>query len=175
MDELEDSPNRDQRITLRVTEAERAAIADAAEAANRSMSEHIRQTAADANTARPRVPPINREAWEELARLAANLNQIAKRANELRARFANHEPTDDWASRAVSQLFSVLDFTDEMTARIHSVRRSLYAAAPLKLAADTLADYQRAANAGQIDVAPDRIASILEALCDLADDLEEAS
>jgi hypothetical protein len=74
-------PEAEQRrhpVTCRLTDAER----DHVDASRGSVTrgEFIRRAALSAP---PRVvPEVNRAAWVELARLSANLNQIARHLNE---------------------------------------------------------------------------------------------
>jgi hypothetical protein len=163
----EDSPNRDQRITLRVTEAERAAIEESAEAADRSVSEHIRQTATDGAAAKPRVPPINEEVWEKLAPVGSNLNQIATRANKFRKRLADSRLSAELVERAIEILSAVGETADELREQVALLRRELYGAAPLAMAADVLEDYRQAANTGQLDMDADKLGAVATYLREL--------
>jgi hypothetical protein len=65
-----------------VTAAEAAALADKATAMGMSPAGWLRAAALDRRLPSPPVPAINREQYAELARLAANLNQLARTANE---------------------------------------------------------------------------------------------
>ena len=69
---------RDHSVTARLTDAE---IRDLDRRRGRmARGEYLRRAAL--NRLPPQVPPINREAWVALARTAANLNQLARHANE---------------------------------------------------------------------------------------------
>lgn len=66
-------------------EAELSAIEEKAHAAGLSVSTFIREAAIGKKIAA--IPTVNAQHWGELARLAGNINQLAKRANEQRERF----------------------------------------------------------------------------------------
>src|SRR5260364_310579 len=81
-------PKGDAAALCVMTIGGRASLAEYAapphKAANMSMTpaEWLRDAAVSRRLPAPPVPPVNRERYAELARLAANLNQIAHRANE---------------------------------------------------------------------------------------------
>lgn len=79
---------RGRRITIRLTDAERAALDSAAERAGLSLGSHIRKVLLDAPLPRQaRRPPIERT---ELARLLGQLGKIGSNINQL-AREVNSE------------------------------------------------------------------------------------
>ena len=74
-------PERDNRsawIKLRVTSAEKEAIAAKASAQGQTVTDFIRQRALDY---RLRQTPLEKEHVRQLARIGANLNQLARWAN----------------------------------------------------------------------------------------------
>lgn len=74
-------PKTDTRtawIKLRVTPAEKVAITAKAEAQGQTVTDFIRQRALDY---RLRQTPLEKERVRQLARIGANLNQIARWAN----------------------------------------------------------------------------------------------
>ncbi len=79
---------RGRRITIRLTEAERAALDSAAERAGLSLGSHIRKVLLDAPLPRQaRRPPIEKR---ELARLLGQIGKIGSNINQL-AREVNSE------------------------------------------------------------------------------------
>ena len=79
-------PERDNRsawIKLRVTPAEKEAIAAKAAAQGQTVTDFIRQRALDY---RLRQTPLEKERVRQLARIGANLNQLARWANTHKAR-----------------------------------------------------------------------------------------
>lgn len=69
------------RVTMRFTESERALLSE--RAGPRGIAEYLRSLGLGRRSRLPRqVPPINAEAWAALAPVVANLNQLARRANE---------------------------------------------------------------------------------------------
>lgn len=79
---------RTARVAVRLTETERAELIEAAGGPG-GLSELFR-AAVFRRAARLRIhiPELNREAWADLARLASNINQLAKAANEGRSGLA---------------------------------------------------------------------------------------
>ena len=74
-------PQKDTRtawIKLRVTPAEKEAITAKADAQGQTVTDFIRQRALDY---RLRQTPLEKERVRQLARIGANLNQIARWAN----------------------------------------------------------------------------------------------
>jgi hypothetical protein len=167
----EDSPNRDQRITLRVTEAERAAIEESAEAADRSVSAHIRETATEGSDTRWRVPPVNNEIWYKFddSNLPSNLNQIAAQANAFRARVADSPLSPELVERAVEILSAVGDTADELRDLLERVRTDLRGTEPLDLAADVLEDYRQATRTGRLDLDAEKLSTVAAYLRALAE------
>lgn len=79
-------PGRDTRtawIKLRVTPAEKEAINAKAEAQGQTVTDFIRQRALDY---RLRQTPLEKERVRQLARIGANLNQLARWANVHKSR-----------------------------------------------------------------------------------------
>lgn len=76
---------RASTIGVRVSDAEHDALRAKAEAMGMAPAQWLRQAALSRRLPSPPVPMINRAQYAELARLAANLNQLAKAANEGRA------------------------------------------------------------------------------------------
>ena len=76
---------RDVTIGVRVSPAEFAAVKAKADAMSMAPAHWMRQAALTRRLPSLPVPESNREQYAELARLAANLNQLAKAANDGRA------------------------------------------------------------------------------------------
>lgn len=72
------SPTRTAWIKLRVTQAEKESITAKAEAQGQTVTDFIRQRALDY---RLRQTPLEKERVRQLARIGANLNQLARWAN----------------------------------------------------------------------------------------------
>lgn len=72
---------REVTIGVRVTRAELATITDKAAQMSILPAHWLREAALSRRLPSPPVPAINREQYAELARLSANLNQLAKLAN----------------------------------------------------------------------------------------------
>lgn len=82
---------RGRRITIRLTEAERAALDTAAERAGLSLGSHIRKVLLEAPLPRQaRRPPIEKT---ELARLLGHIGKIGSNINQL-AREVNSDGVD---------------------------------------------------------------------------------
>jgi hypothetical protein len=82
---------RGRRITIRLTEAERAALDTAAERAGLSLGSHIRKVLLEAPLPRQaRRPPIEKT---ELARLLGHIGKIGSNINQL-AREVNSDGID---------------------------------------------------------------------------------
>jgi len=73
---------RDVTIGVRVSPSEYVALKAKAEALSVTPAQWLRQAALSRRLPSPPVPAINRDEYANLARLAANLNQLAKAANE---------------------------------------------------------------------------------------------
>lgn len=157
---------KDRHISLRVSEADYEAIRAAADAAGRSMSEHLRRSAVSSGARR--VPELNRSAWQKLAPAISNLNQLAHQANRFAViiRESGLKPN---ALRAVVELMrSTKNVVRELRDDVQSLRRDLYGAAPLELAADVLEDWERAANLGRVPVGRDRLRAAIHEVRELA-------
>jgi hypothetical protein len=76
---------RDVTIGVRVAPAEYIALKTKADTMSVTPGQWLRQAALARRLPAPPVPAINREEYASLARLAANLNQLAKAANEGRS------------------------------------------------------------------------------------------
>lgn len=72
-------------IGVRVSEREYAQLREKAHRLGISPAQWLREAALARRLPPPPVPAINREEYAELARLAGNLNQLARAANEGRA------------------------------------------------------------------------------------------
>ena len=66
---------------VRVSEEDHRVIKRLATAAELSVSEFLRRAGLGARITWP-VPPLNQQAWTELARTASNINQLAHHLNE---------------------------------------------------------------------------------------------
>lgn len=77
-----DSPRKTVFHTLRVTPAEGEELAEHARRAHVSVSELLRRRALGQPLPPAAAPEINLQAYSQLARLAANLNQSMRHANE---------------------------------------------------------------------------------------------
>jgi uncharacterized membrane protein YccC len=75
-----DDQRRTRRVSVYLTPAEYERLAD--NAAGRSVSDVLRRAGLGRSLeAPPQVPAVNREAWQSLARVVGNLNQLAHHAN----------------------------------------------------------------------------------------------
>ena len=72
---------RTSTIGVRVSADEYAALRAKAEQMGMTPAQWLREAALSRRLPSPPVPPINREQYAELARLSANLNQLARLAN----------------------------------------------------------------------------------------------
>lgn len=79
-DPLPKTELRATRISVYLSEGERAKIEASAAAVAMTAPEYLRTVGLDKLP--PIVPEVNRELWRELSRAGSNLNQIAKRLNE---------------------------------------------------------------------------------------------
>ncbi|PRY91732.1 plasmid mobilization protein [Donghicola tyrosinivorans] len=77
---------RSRYLNIRLTETELAWLRD--KAAGAQLSDFARRRLLGKGEVRP-IPEINQLAWEQLARTAANLNQLTHHANL--GRFPHHE------------------------------------------------------------------------------------
>lgn len=73
---------RTSTIGVRVSAEEYAALRAKAEQMGMTPAQWLREGALSRRLPSPPVPAINREQYAELARLAANLNQLTRLANE---------------------------------------------------------------------------------------------
>jgi hypothetical protein len=73
---------RGSTIGVRVSANEYAALKVKAEHMSMTTAQWLREAALTRRLPSPPVPAINREQYAELARLAANLNQLSRKANE---------------------------------------------------------------------------------------------
>ena len=73
---------RNETIGVRVSATEYAALRTKAALMHMPPAQWLREAALTRNLPPPPVAPINREQYAELARLSANLNQLARLANE---------------------------------------------------------------------------------------------
>lgn len=72
---------RKRTIGIRVNEAELDALQRKADCVGLPLAQWLRQIALHRFVPRPLVPELNRDAYAELARLAGNINQLAKLAH----------------------------------------------------------------------------------------------
>lgn len=72
-------------IGVRVSPSEFQILREKAEKLSMTPGQFLRETALTRRLPSPPVPAINREQYAELARLAANLNQLSRKANEGKA------------------------------------------------------------------------------------------
>jgi len=80
---------RDLTIGVRVSPPEYIALKAKADTMSMTPAQWLREAALSRRLPSPPVPAINREEYAELARLAANLNQLARTANEGRSVIVN--------------------------------------------------------------------------------------
>jgi hypothetical protein len=73
---------RSQTIGVRVSVAEFEALQAKAAVLGLTPAHYLREAALKRRLPDPPVPSVNREEYAELARLAANLNQLTRLANE---------------------------------------------------------------------------------------------
>ncbi|SIR91953.1 hypothetical protein SAMN05880566_14511 [Janthinobacterium sp. TND4EL3] len=73
---------RDVTIGVRVSRSEFEALKGKADAMSVTPAHWLRQAALSRRLPAPPVPAINREEYADLARLSANLNQLARAGNE---------------------------------------------------------------------------------------------
>jgi len=77
---LDAADKRAHTVSVRLNDAELARLDSLREAVRMQRGEYLR--AAALHRLPPTIPAVNREQWAELARTAANLNQIARHLNE---------------------------------------------------------------------------------------------
>ena len=154
-------------VTLRMSEAEHAAILAAATAAGRSMSEHLRQSAIGSTTTPRSVPQLNRLAWQDLAAPLNNLNQIARAIN----RFGLHIRESGLSAEGIRSMFELMQVTRAdvvaLHEQIHALRRELFGSAPLEAAAATLEDFATASKARRLPVGGERLKAAADELREL--------
>lgn len=73
---------RASTIGVRVSPAEFAALRTKAEQMSMTPAQWLREAALTRRLPKPPVPEVNREQYAELSRLAGNLNQLARKANQ---------------------------------------------------------------------------------------------
>ncbi len=100
-------------IGVRVNVAELHLLQEKAQSLSLPLSQCVRELALNRHVLRPVVPPVNRTAYAELARLAANLNQLMQYAH----RFHDVQVTTSLLmdiKQAVAQLrLEILGLTDD--------------------------------------------------------------
>ena len=79
---LPDHVKRKHYCSFMLTDSEAEQLKRAAALAGLRPGEYARARTLDAPLPRPPVPAVNVEEWRKLARLQANVNQLARRANE---------------------------------------------------------------------------------------------
>ena len=77
---LDATDKRGHTVSVRLNDAELARLDSQRDAVQMQLGEYLR--AAALHRLPPTIPAANREQWAELARTAANLNQIARHLNE---------------------------------------------------------------------------------------------
>lgn len=77
---LDATDKRGHTVSVRLNDAELARLDSQRDAVQMQRGEYLR--AAALHRLPPTIPAANREQWAELARTAANLNQIARHLNE---------------------------------------------------------------------------------------------
>ncbi|MEC9197247.1 MAG: plasmid mobilization relaxosome protein MobC [Pseudomonadota bacterium] len=91
---------RSRHLNIRLTEAELARLRD--KAAGAQLSDFARRRLLGKGVVRP-IPEINQLAWEQLARTAANLNQLTHHAN------VGHFPHSEKFARVLVRLSDDLE------------------------------------------------------------------
>lgn len=76
---LDAADKRRHSVSVRLNDAELARLDALRETVRMQRGEYLR--AAALHRLPPSIPAVNRRAWAELARTAANLNQLARRLN----------------------------------------------------------------------------------------------
>ncbi len=106
---------RDRGLKIRLTEDERQRIESDAREAGVTLAELVRTRVLSARVLKSKasVPAVNKEAYAELARSAANLNQVAHHLNEGRKKM------DDLLAKTLESLLS------KMLLDLKNVRLSL--------------------------------------------------
>ncbi len=79
---LPDGQRRSIRREVWLSPLELAGLKERAAALGITSGEYLRRAATQSPMPEPPVPPVNREAWRELARLAANANQYQHAIHE---------------------------------------------------------------------------------------------
>lgn len=82
---VDEAEARKRTIGVRVNGTEMDTLQRKADSVGLPLSQWLRLIALSRYVPRPLVPEINREAYAELAKLAANLNQLTRAAHEGRA------------------------------------------------------------------------------------------
>lgn len=82
---VDETEARKRTIGVRVNGTEMDTLQRKADSVGLPLSQWLRLVALSRYVPRPLVPEINREAYAELAKLAANLNQLTQAAHEGRA------------------------------------------------------------------------------------------
>lgn len=93
---------RKHRVSVYLTDDEFKCVSDALMlqtnahkfSIGRAMSDNFRRAATHQEPAKLPAPALNIEAWQELARLAANINQLSKHANSGRVTGVNSGQLD---------------------------------------------------------------------------------
>lgn len=162
---------RTSRIAVRVSPTERAAIESAAHEAGLSVSAHLRQSAIDGGGRR--VPELNESAWQKLAPLSTNLNQLAKSANAMRVAISKSGVQIQTLRQVVDLMGEVHDLTREIADRVQTLRLTLLGSSLLMTTADALDAWRRASRLGHLEVDGEELGELAERLRELAERLEE--
>ena len=163
-------------VSLRMSEADYVAILAASEAAGRSMSEHLRQSAMSSTATAARVvPQLNRLAWLDLAAPLNNLNQIARSLNH----FGLHIRESGLSADVIRSIFELMKSTltaiAELQEQIPALRRELSGSSPLESAASTLENFATASKVGRLPVSRERLQAAADELRNLGRALGEVA
>ena len=168
---MDDDADRTEYIGLRVTPAEKRAIESAAEQSGRTMSAHLRKSATgELPSPTIHVPDSRLDAAADLAPIANNLNQIARRANAIRRIVIEN---GFGGTDATSVYESAAGAAEKAYQEIQSLRRDLVGSEPLLTAADILERYERAENIGALEIDADKVGRTAEMLRRWADKFGE--
>jgi len=103
------------KLTIRLFTNEHERIRAAAFAARLPVAEFVRAASLgrEIQAAAPAAPPVNREAYADLARLAGAFNQVARQMNENKSRVGS-----ELAGHVLSQLLAVSEQLAELRATL---------------------------------------------------------
>jgi len=98
-----------EAIGFRCTLAERARLADLSSALGVTIGEYCRIKSLSQKLPKPPVPAINIEKYQELSRLASNLNQLNKSINSGKVNMSTGEILTDILEEVRSLRFELID------------------------------------------------------------------